>query len=167
MARRLMPIVLLMLLSGCSDWSMQSRYAAALDAASFIRASRSDDRSDFDAYIDWPSVRSDIKAQLAQAKGAMGAVLPAAVEQGKSGVDQMVRPSNLHFKAAPGSFGGMIGAAHLALMLRSAGEGRLCLPESFWKKSCVLTFAQEGGGWKVVGMNVELFRDDDAPTSSI
>jgi len=149
MARRLMPIVLLMLLSGCSDWSMQSRYAAALDAASFIRASRSDDRSDFDAYIDWPSVRSDIKAQLAQAKGAM------------------VRPSNLHFKAAPGSFGGMIGAAHLALMLRSAGEGRLCLPESFWKKSCVLTFAQEGGGWKVVGMNVELFRDDDAPTSSI
>jgi hypothetical protein len=160
-------VALLTLLGGCSDWPVQSRYAAASNAAAFIRAARSNDQATFDSYIDWPAVRSDIQAQLAQAHGTKGAVLLAAAEPGRIEVDQIVRTSNFHFKAAPGSFGGMLGAAHLALMVRPAGEGRLCLPEGFWAKSCVLTFAPEAAGWKVVGMSLELLRGDDAPVSSI
>jgi hypothetical protein len=159
-----MAIALSLSLGGCSEWSASSHYAMAVDAASFIRAAQADDRASFDAYIDWPSVRSDLQGQLAQTGAVGGAVLPAAAESGGGGVERMVRPRNFHFKASLGSFGGMLGAAHLALMVRPAGDGRLCLPQGFLETSCVLTFAREGQGWKVVGMSLDLLRGDDSPS---
>lgn len=156
MKQRWTIVALFTLLGGCSGGSPAARYDVAQAAASVIRAANSDDQAAFDSYIDWPAVRSNIEAQLAQAKGAAGAIQPAA--DGWSGAaDSLVRPSSLHFKASPGSYGGMLGAAHLALMMRATAHGRLCLSESFWARSCVLTFAREGSEWKVVGISLELF----------
>lgn len=167
MNQRWTMMALLTLLGGCSGWSPSTRYAVALDAASFIRAVRAGDQAEIDAYVDWPAVRSDIEAQIAQGKDPNGALLPAAQDWSSGATDRMLWPSRLHFKATPGSFGGVLGAAHLALMVRTVDHGRLCLSEGLWKQSCVLTFAREGGQWKVVGMSLELFHGDDAHRWSI
>lgn len=169
MKRRLAAAALLaMFLGGCSDASLQARYAAAANAAAFIRAARADDQATFDGYIDWPAVRTDIQTQLAAAKGGEAAVMLASAESATQAVDQMVRPANFHFKAAPGSFGGMLGAAHLALRLKREEPGRFCLREGLWRKGCVLTLAREGQAWKVVGLNLDLLRSAaDNPVRSV
>lgn len=167
MNQRWLPIALLVLVGGCGDLSLPSRYAAASVAGAFIRAARSGDRAAVEAYIDWPAVRSDIVEQLAKADGASPGMQLAADDPDGGAADRMIDLSNFHFRGPPGSFGGMVGAAHLAAMVRPAGEGRLCLSESVWKTACVLTLAHEKTGWKVVGISLGLLRSEDEHTASI
>ena len=143
-------------LSGCD---MAVRMAAARDVRAFFTAVQADDHAAFDAHVDRTAVRADVRRQLTTLASGQG-FAPGELDQVLGGrmadslIDKMIQPesfrivwlrSGMSSKAPPSSM-------QIALMLRMIGDDRACMHNLRTPDRCIMTFRDEAGAWKLVGV---------------
>lgn len=144
-------------LSSCAT---SHRLAAAGDVHRLLIAIRDDDRATFDAHVDRRALEAQLQSRLARrAKGAgigdtwkgLGVMLSGPLSRAAGSL--LLRPEV--FRAAAEYYGyrpdGPIpNTLALAGALKALPDGRVCATR---RRSgpCLLTFADEGGTWRLVG----------------
>lgn len=138
-------------LSGCG---MGSRADAAKGVEAFLRAAQARDPIGFEARIDRPALRADLRRQLAEVSQQSS----LEVEGGPSerALDRMIGPEAFQLVAAEtgSALPAAPTAAQVALLLKPAAGGRVCLHAEGDETQCLLTFAKTGGRWRLTGMLV-------------
>lgn len=146
-------------LAGCAT---SQRLAAAGDIHTLLVAIRDDDHVAFDAHVDRRALEAQLQARLVDRAAAarlpdtwkgLGVLLsgPAARLAG----DTLIQPEV--FRAVADYYGyrpetPIPGALALAGALRSAPGGRVCAARDK-RGPCLLTFADEGGVWRLIGFD--------------
>jgi hypothetical protein len=150
----------LALLSACAT---VARYDASADIHAFLVSVRDGDRAAFDAHVDKPALKAQLKARLiaeaASAHGVQSAPTAGALLAGplvEVGVELLVRPEV--FRAAAELMGyspdqpipNMLVIGHEVKPL--AGD-RVCV---MLDKGCSFVFGREGGVWKLVAFEGDI-----------
>lgn len=152
----------LILLTGCAT---TQRLSAAADVHSLLVAVRDDDRAAFDAHVDRRALEAEIQAVLVQrardarlgdAATGLGLLLSGPLAHAAGGV--LVEPEV--FRAVADYYGyrpGMPlpGSLTLAAALTPVAEGRMCARRGKGGP-CLMTFADEGGTWRLVAFDAGL-----------
>jgi hypothetical protein len=146
-------------LAGCAT---TQRISAAPDVHALLVSIRDDDRQAFDAHVDRKALEAQLQARLVdRARGAdlaegwkaLGLVLsgPASRLAG----DVLIRPDV--FRAVAEYYGYRPGtpipnSLLVAGALRALPDGRVCATRRH-RDACLMTFAEEGGTWRLVGVD--------------
>ena len=139
---------LLLAMAGCS---LDTRADAAKGIARFLDAVRTGDRKAFEASIDRPALRSDLRDQLAELGRANG----LDVEGGASefALDRRITPDA--FKIVQARTGEVVPvaptAAQVAVLMKVKDRGHVCLTNP-GESACVLSFTKRDGVWRLTGM---------------
>jgi hypothetical protein len=142
-------------LAGCSDAAPRG---AAESATRLLAAAAKGDRVAFEAEIDRPAVRDDVRRQMSDV------ARPKAldVEGGPSEftLDRMIGPDAVHLVR---SGNGQVvtsapGIDQIAGRMKTLDGGRACLADRQSPDRCLLTFAKAKGGWRLVGMQASDLR---------
>jgi hypothetical protein len=127
------------------------RADAAQGIARFLDAVRRDDHRAFEASIDRPALRSDLRDQLADLGRARG----LDIEGGASefALDRMITPDA--FRVLGQRTGQPLPvaptAAQVALLMKVKDRGHVCLTDT-GRDRCLLSFARTSGVWRLTGM---------------
>jgi hypothetical protein len=139
-----------LMLSACAR---KPQEAAAADAAqTLLAAAWSGDAQRFEAAVDRPAVRADLRRQLM----AVAQANALSVEGGASdaALDRMITPAA--FRLVQAGAGAPLAAApsqaQTAALLQPAGPDRACVASAGPARTCLLTFARQKAGWRLVGM---------------
>ncbi len=148
-----------LVLAGCATTRSLS---AAGDVHHLLVAIRDDDRAAFDAHVDRSALEAQIQAMVvARARaadlpdGLKGVGLLASGPLARLATHALLRPEV--FRAVADYYGyrpdsPVPGVLAIATTLRSVDGGRVCAARGRGK-SCLLTFADEGGTWKLVAFD--------------
>jgi hypothetical protein len=121
-------------------------------AQTLLTSAWSDDSSGFEAVVDRPAVRADLRKQLLQVAQAN----TLSVEGGASdaALDRMISPHA--FRLIEAASGARLTAApsraQAAALLKSIGRNAVCVHDQTPAQACLLTFAKLKDGWRLVGM---------------
>lgn len=132
--------------------SANIRADAAKDVERFLVAAQTHDRAAFEAAIDRPAVRQDLRRQLL----AVAKADALEVEGGPSdfALDRMIAPEA--FQLVQAETGHALpttpSAAQLAVMMRVVDKRHVCLEAPAAPDRCLLTFARGKDRWRLVGM---------------
>jgi len=159
---RSIAVAMLALAAACTT---VPRFEAAGDIHEFLVAIRDGDQARFDAHVDRPALKAQLKSRLiagqAEAHGdtswqALGAALAGPLVD--LGVDAYVQPQT--FRAVALRLGyapdkPIPGQIAIASSLKSIGDGDVCVVT---KKDgpCTLVFKDESGVWKLIGYEGDL-----------
>lgn len=153
MVRTLRIAALAALVLAAQACSRKPQEPGAADAAqALLAAAWSGDDKGFEAQIDRPALRADLRRQLM----AVAQANALAVEGGASdqALDRMITPDA--FRMVQTTTGEPLAAApshaQAAALLRPAGSERACIQGAAPQPACLLTFAKEKAGWRLVGM---------------
>ena len=136
------------MLSGCG---VDVRADAAQGIARFLDAVRRDDDKAFEAAIDRPTLRADLRDQLAQ----LGHARDIDIDGGPSdfALDRMITPEA--FRLVSARTGQPLpvapSAAQVALLMHVKDKRHVCLGDP-GQDACLLSFAKAAGGWRLIGM---------------
>ncbi|HEY3695439.1 DUF2939 domain-containing protein [Phenylobacterium sp.] len=138
-------------LSACGD----ARQAAAPDVRKFLAAVAGDDRMAFEARIDRPAVRADLKGQLLAVPEVRALQDQLGDDTGDVAADKMISPESFRLlRVGAGQLPGKSASAHeIAGRLRVLAPERVCLRDETARDRCLLTFARQGGAWKLVALH--------------
>jgi hypothetical protein len=137
------------LLAGCG---LGARADAAKGVERFLSAVQSGDLIAFEARIDRPSLREDLRRQLID----VGRTNGLEVDGGPSdpALDRMIGPDA--FQLVEAHTGQALpeapNAGQVALLLKPLEGGRVCLHDLTAEARCLLTFAKVRDRWRLVGM---------------
>jgi hypothetical protein len=137
------------ILSGCD---LGTRADAAKGVERFLSATQAGDRIGFEARIDRPSLREDLRRQMIEVARANG----VEVDGGPSdrALDRMIGPEA--FQLVEAHTGQALpeapNAAQVAMLLKPLEKGRVCLHDITAEERCLLTFAKVQERWRLVGM---------------
>jgi hypothetical protein len=145
------PLIALVLLGACSKEAPKD---AAGAVQGFLAAAANGDAAAFEAAVDRPAVRGDLRRQLVAVAQQAG----VEVDGGPSdpALDRMIVPEAVREVAATPE---AATAAELAPLLKKLPDGRVCLHDMA-DEACRLTFArqkaarQRPAAWRLVGMLV-------------
>ena len=153
---RLRPLFFaLFALAGCAT---VPRYEAASDIHAFLVSIRDGDRAAFDAHVDKPALKEQLRARLLGeaghgngSLGAFGAVLAGPLVD--IGVDALVRPDVFRAIAAEHGYSPdkpVPNTIAIGQFVRPLDSGRACV---FTRKGgpCVLMFKSEDGVYRLIG----------------
>ncbi len=143
------------------------KFEAAGDIHAFLVAIRDGDRESFDAHVDRPALKEQLKSRLiaeqAQTHGAaswqsLGAVLAGPLVD--VGVDALVQPAT--FRAVAIRLGytpdqPIPNRLQIDAFLRAIGDGSVCVV-THRDGPCTLVFHNEDGVWRLVGYEGDLGR---------
>jgi hypothetical protein len=158
--RRLLPLLLALLLGACAT---VAKYDASADIHDFLVAVRDNDRARFDAHVDKPALKAQLRERLisevAIAHGAQSNATAGALMAGPLvdfGVDLLVRPEV--FRAAAEFLGygpdrPIPNALVLGQRVKPMGGDRVCV---IIHKACGFVFRREDGVWKMVAFEGDL-----------
>jgi hypothetical protein len=141
---------LLLLAQACARKPQESGAADAAQA--LLTAAWAGDDKGFEAQIDRPALRADLRRQLM----AVAQANALSVEGGASdqALDRMITPDA--FRMVQTTTGEPLPAAptraQTAALLKPAGADRACIQAVPPQQACLLTFAKEQAGWRLVGM---------------
>jgi len=136
-------------LAGCG---LDVRADASTGVERFLSAVQAGDRIGFEARIDRPSLREDLRRQLIEVGRANG----LEVDGGPSdaALDRMIGPDA--FQLVEAHTGQALpeapNAAQVALLLKPLAGRRVCLHDISAEELCLLTFAKVHDRWRLVGM---------------
>lgn len=152
MRRALVLAALVLPLCACGT---KDKVDAAVDVRALLVAVRQNDHATFERHVDRPALRQSVaeqlNARLASEAGPYGGLLDGLADRA---ADELIRPEA--FKIAIEQSGlpdRTPSAAEIAVLLKPAGEGRLCL-EDARTHECALTFDNVGGVWKLSAVKV-------------
>ena len=150
-------------LTGCER--VQQRYSAAHDIHAFFAAVESGDRQAFDAHIDRPAVRRQLRAGIGQAIGEKVGASGAAADvlsdllgsdSADQALDRMISPesfrivwrnSGIPIQTAPSAW-------QIAPMLKMIPPDRACVTKAPGSGACVMSFRDEDGTWKLIAIDM-------------
>lgn len=129
---------------------------AADSASRLLDAAVRGDRTAFEALVDRASVREDLRRQVTAV--ARGATLDVDGGPSEFALDRMISPAAIRLvHAASGQpLTTPPTEAQIAPLMKPLGGGRACLRDA--AGACALTFANAGGGWRLVGMKAANLR---------
>jgi hypothetical protein len=149
------PLIALVLLTACSKDPPKE---AAGSVQGFLTAAANGDAAGFEAAVDRPAVRADLRRQLVAVAQAAG----VEVDGGPSdpALDRMIVPEAVRQveAAAGGPAPEAATAAELAPFLKKLSGDRVCLHDDTAEQACLLTFARQKAAkgrpaaWRLVGM---------------
>jgi hypothetical protein len=152
--RSVLPAFAALVLSACAT---AERYDAAGDIHAFLVAIRDGDRQTFDAHVDRPALKAQLKTRLTAEALNRGGALGGALAQALGGmadplIDAAVQPGV--FLAVAESKGyspskPLPGRAAIASALRPLDDGRVCVVTKR-DGPCLLVFSNEAGLWRLV-----------------
>jgi len=147
-------------LSACAT---ATRYDAAGDIHALLVAIRDNDRQAFDAHVDRPALKAQMKSRLTATAIQRGGALGGLLAQSLGGltdplVDAAVQPSVFLAVAEAKGYSPskpLPGRVTIASSLRYLEGDRVCVVD---KKDgpCLLVFANEGGTWRLVAFEGSL-----------
>jgi hypothetical protein len=152
--RRWTSLALAAALAGCVS---AERYDAASDIRTFLIAVRDGDKATFDAHVDRPALKTNLKARLlaqagersgAASGGTFGALLAGPMVD--VAVDALVRPEVFRAAASMAGYGPdtkIPGALVLGHGLQAMDEERVCAEVH---KRCAFIFKNEAGVWRLI-----------------
>lgn len=140
---------LLITSAGCGE---KPEKEAAGAVQGLLAAAHAGDAKAFEAWLDRPAIRADLRQQLLSVARAGGLEVDGGPSD--SALDRMIAPEALHLiqagvgapLAAPPS------ARQVALIVRKVDARRVCVHDLGPKQDCVLTLAREAAGWRLIGM---------------
>jgi hypothetical protein len=150
----------LLALAACAT---AEKFDAASDIRAFLVAVRDGDRATFDAHVDKPALKADLKARLlaAQAQGhgvqsyeTLGALLAGPLVD--VAVDALARPEVFRAAAELAGYGPSThipGPLVLGQDLQRMGDERVCV---LIRHRCAFIFKREDGVWKLIGFEGDL-----------
>lgn len=143
-------VAALVLAAACSRQAADSAESAAVHA--LLASAWSQDADRFEAVVDRPAVRADLRHQLAEVAQANA----LAVEGGASdaALDRMITPHAFRL-VDEGSGQPLVtppSRAQAAALLKRVGKDRVCVHDQTPQEACLLTFARAKTGWRLVGM---------------
>jgi hypothetical protein len=153
--RRLVVLLAFCLISACATIP---RYEAAGDIHAFLVAIRDGDAAAFDAHVDRPALKAQLRSRLIAESGrsngslgALGALIAGPLVD--IGVDTLVRPGVFRAIAADHGYTPdkpIPGVIAIGQFLRPLEAGRACV---FTRRGgpCGLLFKDEEGTWKLIG----------------
>jgi hypothetical protein len=161
----LQKLILASTVAALAACSTVPRFEAAGDIHEFLVAIRDGDQARFDAHVDRPALKAQLKSRLiagqAAAHGdtswqALGAALAGPLVD--MGVDAYVQPET--FRAVAIRLGyapdkPIPGQIAIASSLRSIGDGDVCVVTK-QDGPCTLVFKDEDGVWKLIGYEGDL-----------
>jgi hypothetical protein len=153
---------LVLLLAACAT---TQRIEAANDVHTLLIAIRDDDRAAFDAHVDRPALEHEMEARLLERTQqptandtvkVLGALLARPLAQLAG--DALIRPKV--FRAVAEYYGyrpqtPIPNQLEIAGALRALPDGRVCAAKSH-KGPCLITFANEGGTWRLVSFDGDI-----------
>jgi hypothetical protein len=147
-------------LAGCGK---KPEVQAASAAQALLQAVWSGDAKGFEVAVDRPAVRQDLRRQLLQLAQAN----TLAVEGGASTavLDRMIGPWSFHLvKASSGEpLASAPSLAQTRALMKPLAKDRACLHDLTAQQACVLIFAKQPQGWRLVGMPRAGFSVEVAP----
>ena len=153
----------LALLGGCATLP---RYGASQDIHAFLVAVRDGDRAGFEAHLDRPALKTQLRSRLIAEAGARGGSGWAAAGAALAAplvdvaVDALVRPDVFRAEAIRLGYDPakpLPSALAIATRVRPVGDGRVCV-EAAPGGPCVFDFNDEGGVWRLTGYEGPLAR---------
>jgi hypothetical protein len=141
-----------------------TRYSASSDIHDFLVAVRDDDQAAFDAHIDRPALKANLKARLLAAAadrygvaspntlGALALAGPVA----NLAVDSLARPEVFQAAAALLGYGPETRVPNFLVIgqvVRPLDSQRVCVEA---KRRCTFIFREEDGRWKLVAFDGDL-----------
>lgn len=150
---------LAVVLGGC-DIGVRAEAAKAIER--FLAAVHNNDRAAFEAAVDRPALRADLRDQLTDLGRARGVI----VEGGPSEftLDRMISPGA--FRLVEAKTGQVLShapnAAEIALIMKVRDKGHVCVGDPS-KAACALSFAKRDGVWRLVGMRATDLRIEVPP----
>lgn len=153
---------LALLLCACAT---TQRIEAASDVHALLIAIRDDDHAGFDAHVDRVALEHELEARLLDATQepsandtvrALGALLSRPLAQLAG--DALIRPKV--FRAVAAYYGyrpqtPIPNQFEIAGALRALPDGRVCAAKTH-KGPCLITFANEGGTWRLVSFDGDI-----------
>ena len=141
--------------AGLAACGAEVKYDAARDVHAFLVAVREGDEAGFERHVDRPALRAAVIGELQEAldregAGGLGAALGRGAVEGAA--DQLITPEAFRFAAEQGGLDRTPSAAEIATQLKVLQPGRVCLQS---QGVCALTFASEGGAWKLVAIETQ------------
>lgn len=141
-----------MLLSPLAACGKPPAKAAAPDIQAVLTAIQSGDAKAFEAHLDRPAVRADLRQQLMSISRADALV----VDGGPSdfALDRRIGPDAVKL-VRQGSAEPLAAApspAQTAALIKPVDKSRVCVHDLTPAQACVLTFAKEPAGWRLVAM---------------
>ena len=132
--------------------------AAAESASRLLAAAIARDRVAFEAQIDRPAVREDLRRQVADL--ARGAALDVEGGPSEFALDRMISPGALRVvrSGAGAALAKAPSAAERGRQMRVVDQRHVCLHSAGEVSQCLLTFAKAKGGWRLVGMQAMTHR---------
>ena len=127
-----------------------SRDAAAA-AQALLAAAQAGDAAHFEAAIDRPALRAELRQQMIAVAHANGLDVGGPSDQA---LDRMIGPQSIHLVQAAGGapLAGPPSPAQVAALIKPADRGRVCLHDLTPQQACILTFLRESAGWRLVSM---------------
>ncbi len=127
-------------------------------ASRLLAAAIARDRVAFEAQIDRPAVREDLRRQVADL--ARGAALDVEGGPSEFALDRMISPAAFRVvRSGAGSAPARApSAAEVGRQMRMVDRRHVCLSSVSDASRCVLTFAKDKGGWRLVGMQAMTHR---------
>ena len=136
-------------LAGCGG---KAPAGAAESASRLLTAAYEGDRVAFEALIDRPAVRADVRRQMAEV--AQGSALDVDGGPSEFALDRMISPQAFRLVHA-GSVEALKAPPtprHVAPLMRALDAKHACLRDKDQPGDCLLTFAKGKGKWRLVGM---------------
>ncbi len=151
----------LLAMAGCAT---TQRLSAAGDVHSLLIAIRDDDRAAFDAHVDRRALEGQIQAEVVtrtraasadEGASALGMLLSGPLSRAAGGL--LIQPDV--FRAVADYYGytpdrPIPGTFALATALSPLPDGRVCA-KGRKAGRCLMTFADEGGTWRLVGFDAQ------------
>ena len=150
-------------LLGLAACATAEKIDAAGDIRAFLVAVRDGDRPTFDAHVDKPALKADLKARLltaaasghgVQSREALGALIAGPLVD--VAVDALARPEVFRAAAELAGYGPetrIPGALVLGQDLQRMGDERVC---ALIRHRCAFVFKRQDGVWKLIGFEGDL-----------
>ncbi len=154
-------LALALVLGGCD---LRVRADASQAIARFLKAVHEDDRAAFEAAIDRPALRSDLRDQLVD----LGRANSVEVDGGPSefALDRMISPEA--FRLVEAKTGRALpttpNAAEVAVLMKVRDRTHVCLGDPR-NDRCLLSFTRKKGVWRLVGMPATNLRIEVPPAT--
>lgn len=149
-ALRMLGLATLLALGACG---LDVRYEAAGDVRAMLTAAQTGDVKTFEAHIDRPKLKENMRAQILQSARAQGIEVGGGPSE--AALDRMITPDA--FRLVKPETGERLAEtpsqAEIAMML-DVEDGRACLRRAAAQDphACAMAFEKQGGTWKLVAV---------------
>jgi hypothetical protein len=135
---------------------------AGASVQALLAAIAAGDAQAFEAHIDRPALRTDLRGQMIGVARANGLDVGGPSD---FALDRMIGPQAFHL-VQPGGQAPLAAPpspAQVAAQLKTIDKARVCLHDLTPQQKCLLTFAREKPGWRLVGMPADHLTIEVAP----